>query len=184
MPVRSAAAEAISKSHLSAAQLDRLCVTIQSAGPLELNRLLKPFDRSSDEKLGMMLLSSLKKSPALPSLRLDLLREALAKYSPNVQKAVVELESHVNVDAASQRKRIEELAQRFGHVEDAAHDASDRQEAVSRAERQLGIAQAREVLDGGDQLGGIAGLREVSLGPALPSARPRLTRRARHAMRR
>ena len=109
VPVRSAAAEAISKSHLSAAQLDRLCVTIQSVGPLELNRLLKPFDRSTDEKLGMKLVSSLKQSPALASLRVDLLREALAKYSPDVQKAVTELESHVNVDAAAQRKRIEEL---------------------------------------------------------------------------
>ena len=107
--VRSAAADALSKSQLSPAQLDKLCAAIETASPLELNRLLKPFDRSTDEALGLKLVSSLKKSPSLASLRLDLLREALAKYSPNVQHGVTELESLVNVDAAAQRKRIEEL---------------------------------------------------------------------------
>jgi putative membrane-bound dehydrogenase-like protein len=107
--LRAAASDAISKSQLNASQLDQLCAMIQSAGPLELNRLLKPFDQTTDEKLGLKLIASLSKSPALPSLRMDLLRAALAKYSPAVQKAVTELESHVNVDAAAQRKRIEEL---------------------------------------------------------------------------
>jgi putative membrane-bound dehydrogenase-like protein len=107
--VRSAAADALSKSQLSPAQLDKLCGAIETASPLELNRLLKPFDRSTDEALGLKLVSALKKSPSLASLRLDLLREALAKYSPNVQHGVTELESLVNVDAAAQRKRIEEL---------------------------------------------------------------------------
>ena len=78
--VRSAAADAISKSHLDSAQLDRLCKTIQSASPLELNRLLKPFDASKDDALGLKLIAALKASPSIASLRLDLLREALAKY--------------------------------------------------------------------------------------------------------
>ena len=107
--VRSAAADTISKSQLSPAQLDKLCTAIEAASPLELNRLLKPFERSHNEALGLKLVSSLKKSPSLASLRMDLLREALAKYSPNVQHGVVELESLVNVDAGAQRKRIEEI---------------------------------------------------------------------------
>jgi putative heme-binding domain-containing protein len=107
--VRSAAAEAIAKSHLTETQLDRLRVTIESAGPLELNRLLKPFGETTSEELGLRLVSSLKKSPSLISLRMDVLREALAKYSASVQKAVGNLESLVNVDAAAQRQRIEEL---------------------------------------------------------------------------
>jgi putative membrane-bound dehydrogenase-like protein len=107
--VRSAAADAISKSHLSPAQLERLCVAIESVGPLELNRLLKPFDQSTDDTLGMKLIGSLKKAPSVSSLRMNLLREALAKYGPNVQHGITEIESVVNVDAAAQRKRIEEL---------------------------------------------------------------------------
>jgi len=107
--LRASAAEAISKSHLTQGQLDQLCIIVQSAGPLELNRLVKPFDQTNDEKLGLKLVVSLSKSPALPSLRMDLLRAALAKYSQSVQKSLNELETHVNVDAAAQRKRIEEL---------------------------------------------------------------------------
>jgi putative heme-binding domain-containing protein len=107
--IRSAAADALSKSQLSPAQLDHLCSVIETASPLEFNRLLEPFDRSADDALGLKLISSLKKSPSLASLRLDLLREALAKYGPNVQRGVTELESLVNVDAGAQRKRIEEL---------------------------------------------------------------------------
>jgi putative heme-binding domain-containing protein len=74
-----------------------------------LNRLFKPFDQSADDTIGLRLVASLKKSPSVASVRLNLLREALAKYGPNVQQKITELESIVNVDAAAQRKRIEEL---------------------------------------------------------------------------
>ena len=42
-------------------------------------------------------------------MRLNLLRESLTKYDPAVQQAIADLESVVNVDAAAQRKRIEEM---------------------------------------------------------------------------
>ena len=107
--LRSAAADAIAKSHLSVSQLVRLCAAIRVAGPLELNRLLKPFEQSHDEELGLQLIASLRDSAALPSVRIDLVRAALAKYGPTVQQGVAELESLVNVDAAAQRKQIEQL---------------------------------------------------------------------------
>lgn len=107
--VRSAAADTISKAKLSEAQLDQICGTIELVGPLELNRLLKPFGRSTDEAIGLKLIASLKKSPSIASVRMDLLREAMAKYGPSVQKGVGEIEALVNVDAAAQRKHIEEL---------------------------------------------------------------------------
>jgi putative heme-binding domain-containing protein len=107
--VRSAAADALSQAPLSSAQLGRLCDGLAAASPLELNRLLPPFARSTDEALGLKVLASLKDAAALSSLRVDLLRQALAKYSPAVQRGVDELESLVNVDAAQQRRRIEEL---------------------------------------------------------------------------
>jgi putative heme-binding domain-containing protein len=109
LPLRTAAADAISKSHLSASQLDRVCEAIQTAGPLELNRLLGPFERSTDEQIGLKLLSSLKQASALPSLRIDVVRQALAKYTPAVQQGIDEIESLVNVDAVAQRRRLEEL---------------------------------------------------------------------------
>jgi putative heme-binding domain-containing protein len=107
--VRSSAADAISRASLTEGQLDELCSLVGAAGPLELNQLLPPFGRVTDEQLALKLVSSLKESAALPSLRIDILRETLAKYGPSVQNALVELESLVNVDAAAQRRRIEEL---------------------------------------------------------------------------
>ncbi len=107
--LRSAAADAINKSHLSTSQLDRLCDAVHAAGPLELNRLFQPFERSNDEQLGLKLIASLKESAAASSVRIDLLRKALAKYGPSVQQAIAQIESLVNVDAAAQRERIEEL---------------------------------------------------------------------------
>jgi putative heme-binding domain-containing protein len=90
-------------------QLGKLCETIQTVSPLELNGLFKPYEGSKDDAVGLKLIVALKKSTSIASLRLDLLREALAKYGPNVQQGIGELEAIVNVDAAAQRKRIDEM---------------------------------------------------------------------------
>jgi putative membrane-bound dehydrogenase-like protein len=107
--LRSAAADAVSHARLSAGQLEMLCDTILSAGPLELGRLLAPYARVSDERLGRKLLESLAKASALSSLRTDLVRETLAGYGSALEPEVDKLESMVNIDASAQRKRIEEL---------------------------------------------------------------------------
>ena len=109
LAVRSAAVDGISKARLSLAQLQRLSDALSLARPLEINQLLTPFARTSDEQLGLTLLRALKKSPAAASLRFDVLREALRGYGPRVHQALDELEQEVNVDAAVQRKRLQEL---------------------------------------------------------------------------
>ena len=106
---RTSAVDALAQAPLTPFQLAQLCEVVQAAGPLELNRLFTAFERSVDEQLGLKLLASLREAAALPSLRIDVLRQSLAKYSPAVQQGVDELESLVNVDAAAQRQRIEEL---------------------------------------------------------------------------
>ena len=98
--LRSAAADAVSHARLSAVQLEQLCDAIVSAGPLELSRLLPPFAKSTDERLGRKLLASLTKASALSSLRVDLVRETLAGYDPDLQRDIDKLESAVNIDAA------------------------------------------------------------------------------------
>jgi putative heme-binding domain-containing protein len=107
--VRSSAADAISRAALNADQLDRLTETIKSAGPLELDRLLAPFERSTDEKLGLKLVAALKQALALSSLRLDSVQQKLAKYGPPVQQGVTEIVAIVNAEAAQQKQRIDEL---------------------------------------------------------------------------
>jgi putative heme-binding domain-containing protein len=107
--MRSSAADSIARAHLDAGQLDRLTETVKSIGPLELDRLLAPFERSTDERLGLKLVSALKQALSLTSLRLDSLQQKLAKYPPAVQQGVTELVAAVNAEAAQQKQRIEEL---------------------------------------------------------------------------
>jgi putative heme-binding domain-containing protein len=109
VPLRSAAADVLSRATLTSAQLHELCHAIESVSPLELDRLLGPFERSADEQVALKLLASLEKAAALPSLRIDSLRLRLAKYGPAVLEGVARLETLVNVDAATQRQRIEDL---------------------------------------------------------------------------
>jgi len=109
---RAAAADAIANSKLSRDQLGRLALQIRNASPLEVNRLLKAFEQSPDEAIGRKLVASLRDSSVRSSIRFDLLRASLAKYSDVVRKQVDELESLVNVDAAAQRKRIDDLLPR------------------------------------------------------------------------
>ncbi len=139
--IRSAAADALSRAHLVPTQLDALCDAIKSASPLELNRLLEPFKQCSDETIGLKLLLSLKQAISLPSLRVDLLREYLAAYSPSVQKGIDELQSLVNVDAAAQRARIEELLPQMEQGDARrGHAVYYSSKAVCSACHRLGIA--------------------------------------------
>ncbi len=106
---RAAAADVIAHSRLSTAQLDQLTTVIQDVSPLELDRLLAPFERSTDEALGLKLIATLKQAKSLTSLRMDSVKLKLAKHGPAVLKGVDELNSLVNVDAATQKARLEEL---------------------------------------------------------------------------
>jgi putative heme-binding domain-containing protein len=112
VPLRSAAADALSKAHLSATQLEQLTDAVRTVGPLELHRLLAPFERSTDDALGVRLVAALREAAALPSLRVDAVRQHLGKYGPAVQQQIDELHALVNVDLATQRRRIEELLPR------------------------------------------------------------------------
>jgi putative heme-binding domain-containing protein len=105
---RSAAAEGLGKTVLNAEQLTRLAEVTKTVGPLELDHLLAPFERSTDEQVGLLLLDALKKASSLSSLRIDSLQAKLAKYSPAVQQRIPEVVALVNVDAAAQKKELEE----------------------------------------------------------------------------
>jgi putative membrane-bound dehydrogenase-like protein len=106
---RSAAADAISTARLSTEQLEVLCDLVKAARPLEINQLISPFVNSTDDELGIHLLTSLKEAKSLPALRIDALRETLKKYGPKVQQGINELHALLNVDLEGQRQRIADL---------------------------------------------------------------------------
>lgn len=106
---RAGAADVLSKASLTADQLVGLTAAIKSAGPMELDRLLEPFARSAEDRVGVALLDALQNSPVRSSLRIDMLRPRLAKYGSAVQSKAEALYATLDADAASQKAKLEGL---------------------------------------------------------------------------
>jgi len=106
---RTTAADVLARAKLSLPQLVRLADALRTAGPVEVDRLLSAFEQSTDESLGLKLVKSLAESSAFSSLRVDALKAHLAKYGPAVQKQAEALFARLNVDAAKQKSRLEQL---------------------------------------------------------------------------
>jgi putative membrane-bound dehydrogenase-like protein len=106
---RSAATDVLARANLAPAQLGALADTLKTVGPLELDRLLTAFEQSTDEALGLKLVQLLGDSSAQSSLRVDALKQHLAKYGPSVQRAAEKLYARLNADSARQKVRIDEL---------------------------------------------------------------------------
>ena len=106
---RNAAASLLGKARLNNDQLLELCDRITRAAPLELSKLLGAFEENTDETIGVKLIASLKQSKALASLPPDSLKTVLAKFPASVQTQGAELMATINVDAAKQQARLNEL---------------------------------------------------------------------------
>jgi putative heme-binding domain-containing protein len=106
---RSLAADVLGRSRLSSDQLSVLADVLKKAGPLELDRLLDAFNNCSEDAVGEKLIAALKVSPARSSLRIDTLKQRLAKFGPSMQKQAVELYVLLETDTAQQRAKLEEL---------------------------------------------------------------------------
>ena len=107
--VRTPAATVLSRAELDAKQLLELTHAIVTTGPMELDKLLEPFARNTDEPAALALLVSLKDSPLRSSLRNDMLKPRLAKHSEAVRTNAETLYITLNVDAAAQKTKLEEL---------------------------------------------------------------------------
>lgn len=107
-PLRAAATEALAKAKLAPDQLDRLIAALKTASPLDLDRLLTALAQAPDERRGQKLVAALRQSPALAGLHSDMLKH-FEKFGPSVQQQAQDLYGLVNLDAAKQRQRLDEL---------------------------------------------------------------------------
>jgi putative heme-binding domain-containing protein len=105
--VRSLAAEALAEAALSPPQLAELASRLPRAAPLELDRLLAPFAKSTDEAVGKSLLAALHSPQLRAALMVDSVRQRLAKYPPAVQTEADKLYAELDADLAGQRSRLE-----------------------------------------------------------------------------
>ena len=112
--VRMTAAAVLEKSTLDADQLMALADLVQSAGPLEIARLLPPFDRGSDERVGLRLIDALERARSRAALRPDMIRPRLARYPDSVRRRGEALIGAVDTNAVKQAQHLEALLPTLG----------------------------------------------------------------------
>lgn len=99
------AANALTKAKLNKEQLFTLAPFVKHASPLDLGKLLSPFENCADETVGLKLVESLREAKGLTT---DALKR-LAKFPESVQKEINTLIETLNVDAAKQKAHLEAL---------------------------------------------------------------------------
>jgi putative membrane-bound dehydrogenase-like protein len=106
---RALAADVLARAKLSSDQLLQLADALKRTGPMELEHLLDAFADTTDQAVGMHLVAALKTAPARSSLRAAAVKPRLAKFPAAVQRQAEELYALLDVDAAKQKVRLEEL---------------------------------------------------------------------------
>lgn len=106
---RGLAADVLSKATLKPEQVDALVDSIKTIGPLELDRILSCFERSTSDDLGLRLIEALKGSRVRSTLRAEMLRPRFAKFGDAVRRESEAFYFTLNVDAAKQKARLESL---------------------------------------------------------------------------
>jgi putative heme-binding domain-containing protein len=111
---RLAAAAAIERAKLDRSQALGLLPVIETAGPLELPRLLQAFatgagSPGNNEADGRALIATLERAASRASLRPEVLQPQLAAYPDSVRRAADALLASIHVDAARQAQQLDEL---------------------------------------------------------------------------
>ena len=107
--VRAAAAGILGRSRLDRQQLRSLARSLETAGPLELPRLLAAFDNPGDGAPGIEMIEALERSKTKSSVRADILRPLLEKYPEPVRARGEALLASLATDPARQAKRLDQL---------------------------------------------------------------------------
>ena len=107
--VRVQAADVLGRAKLTPRQLASLAGAVETAGPLEIGRLLAAFEQSADEAVGMALVAALEQSKATRALRAEAVAPKLAKFPQKVRDAAAPLLASLSPDAGEQRRRLDEM---------------------------------------------------------------------------
>ncbi|MFN0053211.1 MAG: PVC-type heme-binding CxxCH protein [Planctomycetales bacterium] len=107
--IRLFAAEVLSKARLDDRQLVALGPTVQSAGPLELERVVAPYAHARSDQVGIALVGALIRSEALTSLRPEALRGIFKDYSKTVNQQAERVFVSLAEATEKQKVKTEEL---------------------------------------------------------------------------
>ena len=107
--LRLTAAQAMGGARLNRDMLRKLISLIANAGPLELPKLLGPFEFTRHRDIGKRLVAALEKSPGFESVSAEALRRALRNFPGDVTELSAGLFKRLEVDTAKQEARLAEL---------------------------------------------------------------------------
>ena len=110
---RSLAVSILARTRLTTEQLGQLCDILVTLGPMDLDRLLEPYQGVRADAVGRKLLLALRKADARSSLRVDLLQQLSANYSPQLRQEFAALIAELDTDGPKQRTRLEALIKRL-----------------------------------------------------------------------
>jgi putative heme-binding domain-containing protein len=112
--VRALAAGVLETAALDREQLLALAQALPTVGPLELPRVLRAFDRASDEEVGLAMVRALARARARSAVRPDVLRPRLEKYPDAVRREGESLLDILHADAAKDAARLAEMVTSLG----------------------------------------------------------------------
>jgi putative heme-binding domain-containing protein len=107
--IRGLAADVLGRAKLTNEQFIHLASAFETIGALEVDRILDAFAQSKDEQVGTALLDALSKSPIRSSLRVNAIKQAIAKYPASVQKKAELLYAEIDTDHVKQVAHLEKL---------------------------------------------------------------------------
>ncbi len=109
MAVRASAAEVLAHANLGSDQLLQLAAGLKTTGPMELNRILEAFSRTSEEKVGLALVAVLGSPGVRSKLRSEAIKPRLAKYGASVKEQADKLYALLDADILKQREKLEKM---------------------------------------------------------------------------
>ncbi len=107
--VRLEAADALGKARLDSAQLTQLARAVADGGVLEVPRLLRAFEQSSDAEVGQAMVAALTRSEGLKSVHHDTLASLVEPYGEAVRQQAEPLLKQLTVNSDKQKARLTEL---------------------------------------------------------------------------
>ena len=108
--LRSLAVGVIANTKLNTDQLIQISETIETASSLDIDSLLEAVvQKSTDESVGLAVVSAIEASPARSALQIDTIKKRIEKYPAIVQQRAEQLYETLRKDRAEQQARLESL---------------------------------------------------------------------------
>jgi putative heme-binding domain-containing protein len=107
--VRAAAAEVMLRRPLTDAQLVALAAALKAANPLDLPKLLTPFEKSRDETVGRALVRGLREPAVRRAVREELVKPILDRYPAAVKAEAETLYAELAEARKGEREKLDAL---------------------------------------------------------------------------